>query len=260
MISSRIPIIFDTPRDFEYIQLLIATDMHNGSAQFDERKWNAFEQMLKEPNNYVVFCGDQMEYATRKSKSDIYDQKLRPAEQKRWWIERLKNYPDKIAAIIDGNHEFNRASKEADCFPLYDIALMLGIEDRYRSEAAFIDIGVGKRNNGANGVERQNRYVGRLQHKAQNLTNFGTADAIEGIDFFVSGHTHKPMDKPLGKLVYDPINKQVRERSVENIVGGSFLTYGGYGEREGYRPTSQKLFSLILDGRSKNIETRGFYV
>lgn len=68
------------------------------------------------------------------------------------------------------------------------------------------------------------------------------------------------MDKPLGKLVYDPMNKQVRERSVENIVGGHFLTYGGYGEREGYRPTSQKLFSLILDGRSKDIETRGFHL
>lgn len=162
--------------------------MHNGSAQFDERKWREFERLIEQPNNYVVFCGDQMEYATRSSKSDIYEQALRPAEQKRWWIERLKNYPDKIAAIIDGNHEFNRASKEADCFPLYDIALMLGIEDRYRSEAAFIDIGVGKRSRGSGGMERQNRYVGRLQHKAQNLNNFGSADAIEGIDFFVSGH------------------------------------------------------------------------
>ena len=123
-----------------------------------------------------------------------------------------------------------------------------------------MDIGVGQRSNGTGGIKRQNRYVGRLQHKAQNLTNFGTADAIEGIDFFVSGHTHKPMDKPLGKLVYDPFNKQIRERSVENIVGGNFLSYGRYGEREGYRPTSKKLFSLILDGRKKGIETRGFYL
>lgn len=252
--------MFDTPRELEYIQLLVATDMHKGSAQFDDRKWNEFEKLIAEPNNYVIFCGDQCEYATKNSKSDIYEQKLRPAEQKRWWIERLKNYPDKICAIIDGNHEFNRASKEADCFPLYDIALMLGIEDRYRSEAAFLDLGVGRRCNGTGGVKRQNRYVGRLQHKAQNLANFGSSDGIEGIDFFVCGHTHKPMDKPLGKLVYDPINKQVRERSVENIVGGHFLQYGGYGEREGYRPTSQKLFSLNLDGRRKSIETRGFYI
>lgn len=258
MLSSRIPILFNTPKQLDYIQVLIASDMHNGSAQFDERKWNEFEKLLQDPHNYVVFCGDQMEYATRSSKSDVYEQALRPAEQKRWWIEHMKAYPEKVVAVIDGNHEFNRASKEADCFPLYDIALMLGIEDRYRSEAAFVDIGVGKRRD--TGADKQVQYVGRLQHKAQNLTNFGTADAIEGIDFFVSGHTHKPMDKPLGKLIYDPHNKTVRERSVENIVGGHFLAFGGYGERGGYRPTSQKLFSIILDGQRKNIETRGFYV
>jgi predicted phosphodiesterase len=259
LLSPRIPIIFDTPREFEYIQLLLASDMHNGSAQFDERKWSEFEKLIDDPHNYVVFCGDQLEYATKSSKSDCYEA-TRPSDQKRWWIEHLKGREDKIAAIIDGNHEFNRASKDADCFPLYDIALLLGIEDRYRSEAAFVDIGVGRRSNGFGGKERQNRYVGRLNHKAQNLVNYGTADSIEGIDFFVSGHTHKPMDKPLGKLVYDPQNKQVRERTVENIVCGHFLQYGGYGERGGMRVTSQKLYSLILDGRNKRIETRGFYV
>ena len=77
MISSRIPIIFDTPREFDNIQLLIATDMHNGSAQFDERKWREFERLIEQPNNYVVFCGDQMEYATRSSKSDIYEASIK---------------------------------------------------------------------------------------------------------------------------------------------------------------------------------------
>lgn len=258
MISSRIPILFETPRNLEYIQLLLVSDMHNGSAEFDERKWNEFEKLLEDEHNYAVFCGDQMEYATRTSKSDVYEQKLRPSEQKRWWIERMRKYPDKIAAIIDGNHEFNRASKDADNFPLYDIAVLLGIEDRYRSEAAFIDIGVGRRKD--TGADKQVQYVGRLTHKAQNLSSYGLADAFDGIDFFVSGHTHKPMDKPLAKLVYDSHNKIVREKSVENIVCGHFLQYGGYGERNGYRPQSQKLYSLILDGTRKTIETRGFYV
>ena len=253
MISSKIPILVNTPNDLDYIELLVATDMHKGSAQFDDDKWDKFEKQLENPNTFVVFCGDQMEYATRTSKSDVYSQKVRPAEQKHWWIDHMKRYPDKVLAIVDGNHEFNRASKEADCFPLYDIALAIGIEDRYRSEAAFIDIGVGKK-------KRQVRYVGRLCHKAQNNVNYGTADTIEGIDFFVSGHTHKPMDKPLGKLAYDNHNKTIRERSVENIVGGHFLEYGGYVERAGMRVSSQKLYSLILNGKKKNIETRGFYL
>lgn len=257
MKNSRCPIVIDLPENIDSAQILLASDMHNGSACFDGRAWNEFEKLIQQENNYVIFCGDQMEYATRSSKSDVYES-TRPAEQKRWWIERMRNYTDKILCIIDGNHEYNRASKDADDFPLYDIALTLGIEDRYRSEAAFVDIGIGAKTGHRHG--NQIRYVGRIQHKAQNLCNFSTADAFDGIDFFVSGHTHKPMDKPLKKLIYNPHNHCVIERNVENIVCSSFMSYGGYGERAGMRPTSDKKHSLIIDGTRKNIETRGFYV
>jgi predicted phosphodiesterase len=239
------------------VEIFLAADIHTGSAEFDEKRWELFEELLKKPNSYVIFAGDQMEYATRQSKSDVYTQTMPPSYQKKWWIERLKKYKDKVLCIVDGNHEFNRASKDADDFPLYDIALALGIEDRYRSEAAFVDIGVG---NGGHGKGKQIHYVIRVQHQAKNNVNHGTADGLEGIDVFVSGHTHKPMDKPLGKLVYDAKNKFVSQKDVENIVCGHFLNFGGYGERGGYRPTSQKLFSIILSGKKKSIETRGFHL
>lgn len=257
MKSSRVPILVKLPETLESVEILLAADIHTGSAEFDEKKWGQFEELLKLPDKYVIFAGDQCEYATRSSKSDVYTQALSPSQQKRWWIEHLKRYKDKILCIVDGNHEFNRASKDADDFPLYDIALALGIEDRYRSEAAFVDVGVG---DGGHGKGKQVHYVIRVQHQAKNNVNHGTADGIEGIDAFVSGHTHKPMDKPLGKIVYDSKNKSVSQKDVENIVCGHFLRFGGYGERGGYRPTSQKLFSLILSGKKKNIETRGFHL
>lgn len=257
MKSSRVPILANLPRDMDQVEILIAADIHTGSAEFDEKKWAAFEELLKQPDKYVIFAGDQCEYATRSSKSDVYTQALSPSQQKRWWIEHLKKYKDKILCIVDGNHEFNRASKDADDFPLYDIALALGIEDRYRSEGAFVDIGVG--HIGTSG--RQVRYVFRVQHQAKNNVNYGTVDGFEGIDVFVSGHTHKPMDKPLGRLVYNSIKKCVAQRDVENIVSGHFLRFGGYGERGGYRPTSTKLYSVILSGKGeKHIETRGFHL
>jgi predicted phosphodiesterase len=257
MKSSRVPILFNLPESLETAEIYLASDIHNGSAEFDEKRWELFEELLKKPNAYVIFAGDQMEYATRQSKSDVYTQTMPPSYQKKWWIERLKKYKDKVLCIVDGNHEFNRASKDADDFPLYDIALALGIEDRYRSEAAFVDIGVG---NGGHGKGKQIHYVIRVQHQAKNNVNHGTADGLEGIDVFVSGHTHKPMDKPLGKLVYDAKNKFVSQKDVENIVCGHFLNFGGYGERGGYRPTSQKLISIILSGKKKSIETRGFHL
>ena len=257
MKSSQIPILISLPEDIRSVEIFLVADAHNGSAEFDEKKWEAFEELLKLPNTYVIFAGDQMEYATRTSKSDVYTQKLSPSQQKRWWIEHLRPHKSKVLCIVDGNHEYNRASKDADSFPLYDIALALGIEDRYRSEAAFVDIGVG---DGGHGKGKQVHYVIRVCHQAKNNVNHGTADGFEGIDVFVSGHTHKPMDKPLGKLVYDSKNKSVSHKDVENIVCGHFLRYGGYGERAGYRPTSTKLYSIVLSGKKKSIETRGFHL
>ena len=257
MKSSRIPILISLPMEMERVEILLAADIHTGSAEFDEKKWGQFEELLKKPDTFVIFAGDQCEYATKQSKSDVYTQALSPSQQKRWWIEHLKKYKDKVLCLVDGNHEYNRASKEADDFPLYDIALALGIEDRYRSEAAFVDIGVG---DGGHGKGKQVHYVVRVQHQAKNNVNHGTADGIEGIDAFVSGHTHRPTDKPLGKLVYDPKNKSVSHKDVENIVCGHFLRFGGYGERGGFRPTAQKLFSIILSGKKKCIETRGFHL
>lgn len=256
MKSSRMPILANLPESLKSAEILLAADIHTGSAEFDQAKWAKFEELLKKPDTFVIFAGDQCEYATRSSKSDVYTQALTPSQQKRWWIEHLKPHKEKVLCIVDGNHEYNRASKDADDFPLYDIALALGIEDRYRSEGAFVDIGVGS----IKGGTRQVRYVFRVQHQAQNNVNYGTVDGFEGIDVFVSGHTHKPSDRPRGKLVYDPKNKYVSHKDVENIVCGHFLRFGGYGERGGYRPTSQKLFSVILSGRKKSIETRGFYL
>ena len=257
MKSPRVPILINLPEELQSVEILLAADIHVGSAEFDEKKWERFEELLKRPDTFVIFAGDQMEYATRSSKSDVYTQTMPPSYQKRWWIEHLRNYKDKVLCIVDGNHEYNRASRDADDFPLYDIALALGIEDRYRSEAAFVDIGVGR----VGTAGKQMRYVFRVQHQAKNNVNFGTADGFEGIDVFVSGHTHKPQDLPRPKLVYDSKNKSVVQKDVENVVTGHFLKYGGYGERAGYRPSSEKLYSVLLSGkRPKAIETRGFHL
>ena len=257
MKSSRAPILVNLPKEMSSVEIYLVSDIHAGSAEFDEKRWERFEELLKNPNAFVIFAGDQCEYATRSSKSDVYSQTMPPSYQKRWWIGHLRSYKDKILCIVDGNHEYNRASKDADSYPLYDIALALGIEDRYRSEAAFVDIGVG---DGGHGKGKQVHYVMRVQHQAKNNVNYGTADGFEGIDVFVSGHTHKPMDKPLGKIVYDSKNKAVTQKDIENIVCGHFLNFGGYGERNGYKPTSQKLYSVILSGKKKAIETRGFHL
>ena len=259
MKSSRLPILIKLPETLETAKIYLASDIHNGSAEFDEKRWRKFEELLKPDDSYVAFAGDQCEYATRTSKSDVYTQRLSPRQQKDWWIEHLEPFAKagKILCMVDGNHEFNRASKDADDFPIYDIALALGIPDRYRSEGAFVDISVG---DGGHGKGKQVNYVFRVQHKAKNTGKYGTVDGFDGIDLFVSGHTHTPMDLPRAKLVYDSKNKAVSEKDVENIVCGHFLRFGGYGEREGHRPASTKLYMAMLSGKKKDIKTLGFHL
>lgn len=53
MLSCRIPIVFDTPRENEEIELYLASDMHVGSQAFNEKKWNAFAKLLEAPDAYV---------------------------------------------------------------------------------------------------------------------------------------------------------------------------------------------------------------
>ena len=54
----------------------------------------------------------------------------------------------------------------------------------------------------------------------------------------------------------------MKQRSVEMIDNGSFLTFGGYGARGGYRPLSDKMYRIVftaLPDRQKSVETIGFY-
>lgn len=258
MLDSRMPIIHKYP-ELSQARILFSSDMHVGAKCFDERRWNNFEKEIMKPDTFVIFAGDQMEYATPRSKSSVYETNMHQSEAKRWWIDHMKPYANKVVCIVDGNHEWNRASREADAYPLYDIAYALGIETCYRSEGAFVDFSLGKWTAGGRHGEPVS-YVIRVQHKAKNLVQFGTADAFDGIDIFVAGHWHMPQDKPLAKLVYDQSHKTVSHKDVENFVCGSFLTYGGYAERDGMRPTSHKNWSVILSGQKRIIKTEGFYV
>lgn len=62
------------------------------------------------------------------------------------------------------------------------------------------------------------------------------------------------------QIRFGGLNHTVGAKDVENIVCGHFLRFGGYGERGGYRPTATKLYSVILSGKKKCIETRGFHL
>ena len=252
------PILFKTKRELPYVDIYFIHDVHYGSELFDDKKWEGIKnKILQDDKAFVCFVGDLMENALPNSKSDMFSQKHSPAEQKEWVIEQLKAFKDKTIAVVPGNHEYNRTTKNCGLYPLYDCCLLAGVGDKYRDTIAFIDIGVGISKNCS---KKQVHYFGQIQHKAKDIKTVHSSDYTDGIDWFANGHDHTPSDKPRAKLVFDKHNKVIFKRNIECINCGSFCFYGGYGSKGAYRPQSDKMYLLRLFSGENRMETTGFYV
>lgn len=257
-LSDNIPVIYEMPKTHEYADIYFIHDVHFGSELFNAKKWeNLKNTILADEKAYVCFVGDMMENAIPNSKSDMFTQTHSPAEQKEWVTEQLKNFAEKTIVVVAGNHERNRTTKAAGLFPLYDCCLLAGIGEKYRDVIGFVDIGIGKLE-GRNA--KQVHYFGQVQHKAKDMKNYHSSDFSDGIDFFASGHDHETKDRPRARLVFDKHNKVIYKRNIECLNCGSFCEHGGYGAENAYRPQSDKMYKLRLSGKSKIMETTGFYV
>ena len=259
------PVIFNTDPSFQEVEIYFAHDIHQGSKQADMAKWNRFKaEILKEPNRFLIMVGDYCENALISSKGDIYESTMPPASQKEWLADEVYHLRERIICMVPGNHENNRITRTCGLYPVYDVAMMAGIGDRYRHSFALVDIGVGdhsRKGTDRKGNMRQLHYFGYITHRLKDIKTCSGADFVEGIDFAAYGHDHDPKDHARARLVYDAYNKMVTQRSVEVIDAGSFLTYGGYAVAGGFRPLSEKTYKIkLFNGRKKNIQTIGFYV
>ena len=257
-LSDFTPILCNLPRDIDYADIYFLHDIHFGSELFDERKWKALKSKIQgDDKAYVCWIGDMMENALPNSKGDVFTQKYSPHEQKEWATEQLCDLKDKTIAVVPGNHEYNRTTKASGLYPLYDCCLLAGIDDKYRNNIAFIDIGIGERSKDR---REQVHYFGQIQHKAKDIKAVCSADYTDGIDFFACGHDHEAKDKPRAKLVFDTRAKAIYKRNVECLNSGSFCAFGGYGAREAYRPQSDKMYTLRLYSGAKRMQSTGFYL
>lgn len=256
-IPDEVPIICSLPKDLDYADIYFLHDVHFGSELFDEKKWNAVKKRIQADDRaYICWIGDLLENAIPNSKSDTFTQTCPPALQKEWAVQELFDLSKKTLAVVPGNHEHNRTTKVSGLYPMYDICMLAGIDDKYRDIVAYLDIGVGTRKDARN---KQVHYFGQIQHNAKSLKNYGTSDYTDGIDFFAFGHDHEPKDRPRAKMVFDHHNKVVYKRNIENLNSGSFCKFGGYGSRGAYRPQSDKMYKLRIFGSEKMMESTGFY-
>ena len=232
--------------DLKEINIYPLGDLHVGSELFDEKmfiKWR--DTVLNDPNGYVVIVGDLCDNGLKNSKTTSYEATLRPREQKSYLVEVLYPIAEKIIGIVDGNHEY-RSVYASDDSPLYDVMCKLDLEELYRENMAFLKLNLGRKSS-----DRQFSYTVVLAHGKSESKTEKFSYAIDGMDLFVTGHTHRPKTMFPAKIVIDSHNEIIRTVGYTNVVVPSFQSFGGYALRDMYMPMDGGKFPVIKLGGTK---------
>ena len=241
------------------IEIWPISDVHLGAAEHNAEAWAAFcREIEQRPNAYVILGGDLINNATRSSISNIFEETMRPREQKKRMVEMLRPLRDKVLCAVSGNHE-RRGLKDADDDPTYDILCKLDLETVYRENVAFLRLHFGddkidgSRNptyvfvvtHGAGG----GILTGGVVNKAERF-----AYVIDGADALIVGHSHKPFITQPSKIKINAQKGVVYLRPFKVISTTSWLDYGGYASQKMLPPTSIAPQIIKLYGKQKKIE------
>jgi predicted phosphodiesterase len=223
-----------------------------------QREWELFcLDVLKEPNTYITLGGDLINNATRSSVSNIFEETMRPSEQKRLMAKMLEPLRSRILCAVSGNHE-RRSTKDVDDEPTYDIMCKLDLEHLYRENLAFVKLRIGdQKGNGSTNPT----YTLAVTHGAGGgALSGGTVNrnerfgyAIEGVDALIVGHSHKPIITQPAKLVVDHANNKISVRPFKVVVSTAWLNYGGYAAQKMLLPGSHTMQRIHLAGDHKEI-------
>ena len=242
----------------ENITIIPISDVHLGAREHMQKAWEEFcAKVLEEPNTYITLGGDLINNATRTSVSNIFEETMRPSEQKRVMAKMLEPLRDRILCGVSGNHE-RRSVKDCDDDPAYDIMCKLDIEDKYRENIAFVKIQFGRQD--ANGQKNPtykiavtHGAVGGVQTGASVNRNERFGYTIDGLDMLIVGHSHKPAITQPYKLVFDCQNNRITQKPFKVVTSASWLDYGGYAAQKMLIPSGYAKQTITLCGDHKEI-------
>lgn len=241
------------------IILFPISDVHLGASEHMEKEWAEFCRQIEEtPNAYIVLGGDLINNATRNSVSNVFEETMRPREQKKVIAEMLTPIRDRILCAVSGNHE-RRSGKDADDDPTYDIMCKLDIEHLYRENMAFVKIRIGKKD--GDGTKNPTYMLTVTHGAAGGILTGGAVNrnerfgyVVDGMDCLIVGHTHKPFVTQLSKIKIDPFNNKVDIKPFKVVSSSSWLNYGGYAAQRMLLPSSYAPQTITLCGNRKDIK------
>lgn len=244
-------IVVKLPMELSYINIYPIADAHIGSQEFNEQMFKKWLKTVQEDEfGYVTLAGDMLNNGIKNSKTNCYEETMRPSAQKEYLYEALLPIKGRILGACGGNHEY-RAVKEVDSDPLYDIMCRLQISDRYRQNICFLKVNLGATPKNKN---KQVSYGIVLTHGASRNKHDKFINGIDGADIFISGHTHQNEYQQPSKLRMDMYNEMVRAVPYRKIICIPFQEIGGYAIRSEYMPNSIDEFQVLkLSGTTKKI-------
>lgn len=250
------PILCELSKDLENIDIEAVADLHIGDRMCDFKLiQSTIDRIRTTTNLYCVLNGDLMDTATTSSIGDTYGANLQPMEQLKKCVDLFGPIKDKILAITPGNHE-NRIYKQDGVDIVHLMASQLGIAERYSDTTAFLFVRFGKDtrhahpvrytiyvNHGAGGGRREGGKVNRLADLA----------VICDADIYIHSHTHLPVVMKESYYRVDPTHANVFPVEKLFVNTCSYLSYGGYGDRQAYKPASKSNPVIHLSGTSKHM-------
>lgn len=237
----------------EQIEIHPLADLHIGDSQCDYKSiLERIEYIRKTPNAYCVLDGDLMDTAIASSIGDTYSASLQPMEQLKHCVKLFEPIKDKILAVLSGNHE-NRVYK-SDGIDMTEIMCgQLGIADRYSPTTALLFIRFGENKKHHKG--RKQMYTAYVRHgsgggkrEGSKLNALADLASIVDADIYICGHTHTPIVMKQGFFRVSASNSSVAMVDKLYCNTCAWLNYGGYGDRQGYKPASKCCPTIYLNG------------
>lgn len=195
-----------------------------------------------------------MNNALKTSKSDTYEETMSIEEQQDAIVELLKPVKDRIICISQGNHEY-RTSVTAGIDPLRYVVKALGIPYQYYAPNAYmLYVTFGKNKNdrsknlyviyGLHGCGTGGRRMGSTLNALEDMTK-----VCPNADLYIHSHTHVPVSYTDRYFEINRYRGKTEERHRTFYNTNSFLDYGGYAERYGFKPTDLTPHLITVDIR-----------
>jgi predicted phosphodiesterase len=233
-------------------------DLHIGDNMCDFKSvMERIEYIRSTPNVYCILDGDLMDTAIASSIGDTYGANLQPMEQLKMCVRIFEPIKDKILAVLPGNHE-NRVYKSDGLDMTEVMCSQLGIPEKYSPTTALLFIRFGRQS--SNRHNRPFLYTAYVTHgsgggrrEGGKVNRLADLASIVDADIYVHAHTHLPVVFKESFFRVSGSNSSVALVEKLFVNTASSLNYGGYGDRQGYKPSSKKSPVIYLDGLKRDM-------